>query len=311
MQWLLKLKRNQSDDLYDISVDVSLSSKTSFRLGGQAKAFVRPRSEKAVSDIMSFSSKEGVPLWVLGGGTNVLVHDDGLPGIVVGTSKLRDITWEIRGSDVYVFVDSGFALPELVAMTLKNGWSGLEFAAGIPGTVGGALAGNAGANGHAVGDLVEWVKTVEKNGEVIQWRQKDLVFSYRYSNIYSPDRIISQSCLKLKVSETRKVMDLFMEYKKRRKMQPIKKRTAGCVFKNPSPDMSAGMLLERAGCKGLIKGGACVSKEHANFIEVEGEAKASDVYSLIECCKKRVYEHFGVNLELEIKLFGGPWVYVE
>ncbi|MDN5319427.1 MAG: UDP-N-acetylmuramate dehydrogenase [Thermovirga sp.] len=311
MQWLSKLKRNQSDDYYEIYENVSLSSKTSFRLGGPAKVYVCPRSEKAVSDIMSFSSKEDVPLWVLGGGTNVLVHDDGLPGIVVGTSKLRDITWEIRGSDVYVFVYSGFALPELVAIALKNGWSGLEFAAGIPGTVGGALAGNAGANGRAVGDLVEWVKTVEKNGEVIQWEKNDLVFSYRYSNIYSPDRVISQSCLKLKVSETRKVMDLFMEYKKRRKMQPMKKRTAGCVFKNPSPDMSAGMLLERAGCKGLSKGGACVSNVHANFIEVEGDAKASDVYSLIECCKERVYACFGVSLELEIRLFGGPWVYVE
>jgi len=306
MQWLSKLKENLSGD---ISENLSLASITSFKVGGPAKVYICPRTERDISEIMSFSYREGIPLWVLGGGTNVLVHDNGLSGIVVGTSKLRGMTWEVKGSTVYVRVDSGVTLPELVAISLRNGWSGLEFAAGIPGTIGGALAGNAGANGEAVGYLAEWIRTVERDGRIIKWKKEDLKFSYRYSSVYSPSRVISQCCLKLAVSDRKKILERFMEYKKRRGFQPKNGRTAGCVFKNPSADVSAGMLLERAGCKGLTKGGAFVSREHANFIEVRGNARASDIYSLIEYCREKVYAYSGVVLELEIKLLGGPWVY--
>lgn len=283
-----------------VSFGTYLSGFTTLGVGGPAEFLARPETQQELSMLLAFSGEEGIPFWILGGGSNVLVSDKGLSGIIIQTGKLNGICWEQNSDAVLVTAESGAYLAALVGLSIKHGWSGLEFAAGIPGSIGGAIAGNAGVEDFSIGDLIRSVKIIDTCGKIIEKPRKDLLFSYRYSSLgFSGDPIVS-CCLVLQKNPPAEVAEKVRYFLSSRKSQPRGLKTAGCIFKNPQGN-SAGKLLDQAGCKGLSCGDAVVSSLHANFIENRGAATANDILKLISCCKERVMDFSGISLDREIR----------
>lgn len=280
-----------------------LNDMTTLGTGGPAEFLAKPLTQKDLVDILTFCHEEGFPFWLLGGGSNVLVPDEGLPGITIQTKGLNGIFWEEKGDSVIVYSGSGTFLASLLGLSLRRGWSGLEFTAGIPGTLGGALAGNAGADGFSLGDLVRNVKVIQEDGIVIDRPRHEIEFSYRFSSIGTEKVAISGCCLVLERSSPFEVAEEVRRFLSHRKGQPRGVKTAGCIFKNPD-GASAGKLLDEAGCKGMESGGAVVSMKHANFIENRGSASTKDILSLIERCRTKVFQNSGVKLVTEIRFLG-------
>lgn len=306
MNWLSKLERLFPSRLQR---DVPLAKKTSLGVGGPAQAFLQAVSLDDIVRITDFATEEDVPFSVIGGGTNILVHDRGIEGIVLSTLGLTEYDWKLPrpGDNSRIIAESGVPLARIVDLSGQLGWTGLEFATGIPGTIGGALAGNAGTEGKGLCDQLEWVETVEIGRGCRTWQKKELFSSYRQSCLGAPEKIVVRCGLFFRQTTANQVKAAIEAFRQKRRMQPRTAKTAGCVFKNPDTGISAGKLLDLAGCKELRSGGAQVSRVHANFLEVEQDAKARDIYTLITECRRRVYEMSGVWLELEIRLFGGPW----
>jgi UDP-N-acetylmuramate dehydrogenase len=254
--------------------------------------------------VMKWIGNNGMDFYVLGGGSNVLVTDGVLETPVVLTAEMTGIS--ARREAGYVFLDclAGTPLRKVLSLSVKNGWSGREFAAGIPGTVGGATAGNAGTARGSVGFAVESITTVERGGEVVKWSADEISWDYRSCSLFENHGRVAQSVtFRLHQSDRGKVARSVKAAMDDRKTQPAASRTAGCVFKNPPLD-SAGRLLDAAGCRGMRMGGAKVSETHANFIENMGESTARDILSLALACKKRVQDAFGTSLCFEIKTIG-------
>jgi UDP-N-acetylmuramate dehydrogenase len=196
----------------------------------------------------------------------------------------------------------------VVADSVKDGLTGAEFAVGIPGTLGGAMAGNAGTGGCSIGDLLEEVTTVESNGDIRTWKHGEFSHSYRHFSLASPTRFFAAckaSFRRASRAEIERGLDAFRQM---RINQPHGVKSAGCTFKNPPGD-SAGRLLDASGCKGLRIGGAAVSSVHANFIVNTGHAVGADVFELMRSCHDIVFRKTGISLELEIKLLGFPNVF--
>lgn len=278
-----------------------MSAHTSFRIGGPALLFATPRDPKTLADLLTFCHAEGVPWFVLGFGTNLLVSDRGFEGMVIHLRKGWD--WQrISGSTVEV--GPGQSLPKLARRVAAVGLSGLEFAAGIPGSIGGAIAMNAGAFGGSMAQVVERVECLTPTGEQMRLTASELNFAYRRSRVLDENLVVTKGVLALEAAapeEIRRRMAQSQAWRKQR--QPLSAPSAGSVFRNPPGD-AAGRLLEAAGCKRLRVGGAMVSPTHANFIVNTGDATARDVASLMTQVRTRVWEKFGVWLEPEITLLG-------
>lgn len=300
MRWLSRLSL---EIRHLFSFRTYLNDMTTLGTGGPAEFLARPLTQKDLVAILAFCREEGVPFWLLGGGSNVLVPDEGLPGITIQTKGLNEIFWEETGDSVLVYSGSGTFLASLLGLSLRRGWSGLEFTAGIPGTLGGALAGNAGADGFSLGDLVRNVRVIQEGGIVIDRPGDKIDFSYRFSSLGLEKVAISGCSLVLRKSTPSKVAEEARRFLSYRKGQPRGVKTAGCIFKNPE-GASAGKLLDEAGCKGMESGGAVVSMKHANFIENRGSASTKDILSLIELCRTKVFQNSGVNLVKEIRFLG-------
>lgn len=272
--------------------------------GGSCLWLAAPRSsEEAVSFVRSGAASEG-EVYVLGGGSNVLVQDGLLAAGVVSCSGMTAASFAGAGGFVSAWIEAGFPVKKLLALAVEKNLGGLEFLAGIPGTVGGALCGNAGAGGVSFAPLVERIEIVSRNGELRVWEAGELKWSYRASPWGSAAPfLITRAFLRIPYSTKDNIIRNIRHYSSLKKGQPIGAKTAGCVFKNP-PEGAAGMLLDRCGCKGLSVGGAFVSERHANFIENRGGASSSDIFALAEKCRARVRAAFGVKLEYEIKFFG-------
>lgn len=300
MRWRSRLN---SDIEPLFSFGENLKNLTTLGVGGASESIARPRKERDLRLLLAFCLREGLPLWVLGGGSNVLIKDEGLPGVTILTSLMNGIFWEERNDSVSVFAESGTLLTRVLAIALKRGWSGLEFSAGIPGTVGGALVGNAGAEGYSMGDVTRSVRIVERNCRMIEKRRSEIQFSYRFSSLGVDDSIISACQFELKRSSVAVVANRVREFLSKRKSQPKRVKTAGCIFKNPE-GWSAGKLLDETGCKGLRCGDASVSFLHANFFENHGNATSEDFFSLINNCRERVLNKTGIFLETEIRFMG-------
>jgi UDP-N-acetylmuramate dehydrogenase len=263
-----------------------------------------PFTKADLTAVMKWIGDCGMDFYVLGGGSNVLITDEVLETPVVLTTGMTGIS--VRRENGVVFLDcaAGTPLKEVLSLCVKNGWSGLEFAAGIPGTVGGAIAGNAGAANWFIGSAVESVTSVERGGAVVKWSAGEITWGYRKCSLFGDGGRVAQSVsFMLRESERGKVARSVKEAMESRKTQPAASRTAGCVFRNPPLD-SAGRLLDAAGCKGMKMGGAKVSEAHANFIENVGECTAHDILSLALTCKKMVRDAFGTSLCFEIKTIG-------
>jgi UDP-N-acetylmuramate dehydrogenase len=281
-----------------VRFDAPLAEYTSFRIGGPADVLVEPADAEDLVRLVAQASAQKLPMFVLGG-TNLLVRDKGIRGVVVSLAQLRSIKEE-PGSVLYA--EGGVGMPTLIGFAIRRSLAGLEWAAGIPGTVAGCVVMNAGTRLGEMKDSVKAVRIVTPAGTVLDYPARDIVFRYRRAEL--PTGIVAGVWLQLKPgvrSDIEKVVKDYLHY--RRNTQPLALPSAGCVFKNP-PNDSAGRIVEAAGLKGAHVGDAEVSQKHANFIVNQGHASAKDVLALIRKVRARVARKTGVKLELELKVVG-------
>lgn len=275
---------------------------TSFRVGGPADTFVKPKNVADLKRVLILARSWGKPITVVGAGSNLLVRDGGIRGIVVRVGEgFGEVGFEGSG----LHAGAGLKLPALVLWAATRGLAGLEFAAGIPGSVGGAVVTNAGAFGGSIADVIRAVTVVDPGGEEHAFPKEALGLVYRGSRFRSDKEfILTGARFELVPDRPDAVLRrLRTNQEARRFTQPVQTRSAGSIFKNPPGDY-AGRLLDACGCKGLSVGGAQVSEVHANFIVNLGEASAGDVLRLIEELRSRVEERFGIHLELEVEVLG-------
>jgi UDP-N-acetylmuramate dehydrogenase len=283
-----------------VTPDEPLAPHTWFRLGGPAAYLARPRDSAEVVALIRTCREKDVPFRVLGGGSNVLVRDQGFPGLVIQLESpaFSDVT--IEGGKV----EAGSAVPltALISQTARAGLAGLEVLTGIPGTVGGALRGNSGGRQGAIGTFVRRVTVVDDSGEITAREREDLRFEYRSSDLDEPIILSAQFELEPEDPEAvvRRMRRIWIIKKEN---QPYGHQSSGCIFKNPTPELSAGTLIERAGLKGQRIGGAEVSDRHANFIIAQPGTRSSDVLELIDLVRQKVRQQFGHELELQIKIW--------
>ena len=290
--------------------DVPLAPFTTFRVGGPADWVVRATNAAEVRSTIAAARASGLPIAVLGGGSNVLVADAGVRGVVI-----RVHGGEVAAAgDGLVRADAGLTINGLVRWTINRGVAGLEAWAGTPGTVGGAIYGNAHFKGRMIGELVEGVEVVSGDGHVVRIGAAEMEFGYDCSRLQRTGEILLSADFRVGAgdpAELRAVARESLAFRKR--TQPLEAASAGCIFQNPDPAVdrvpdgipaSAGALVDRAGLKGAREGAARVSPTHGNFIVNEGGATAADIRRLIERCRREVRERFGVDLRDEIVYLG-------
>jgi UDP-N-acetylmuramate dehydrogenase len=283
---------------------------TTFKIGGTADCLVTADEAGEVQRVVSVARESGVPVTVLGGGSNVVIADEGIRGLVV----------RLRGGDVRqieggrVRADAGVTINGLVRWTITHGLAGLEAWAGTPGTVGGAIFGNAHFQGRNISDLVDHVTLLGEDAEPEVVRPVEMEFGYDFSRLHRTREVVLSADFRVTIGAPdalRAVARESLAYRKR--TQPLASPSAGCIFQNPDPardrvpdgiPCSAGALVDRAGLKGAREGQARVSPTHANFIVNEGQATAADVRELIGRCKREVRRQFGVELREEIVFLG-------
>jgi UDP-N-acetylmuramate dehydrogenase len=284
----------------DVRREEPLHRHVSFRIGGPAEVLVAPRSAEELRAAARILFGAGVPFAVLGRGSNILISDRGVRGVVLKIGHGLD---RARWSGNGVTAEAGAGLPALAMRAAEKGLGGLEFAAGIPASVGGAVAMNAGAHGHSMDEVTESVTVLRPNGEAT-WRTEDLGFAYRASRLQSELGIVIDVTLRLAPADPERVRALLGRWLDHRaRTQPIGPPSSGCIFRNPAGD-AAGRLIDAAGAKGLRRGGVAVSNIHANYVINAGGGRADDVLALAELVRARVRSQFGVDLELEVKLLG-------
>lgn len=284
-------------DIGKIEENVSLKKCTTYRTGGVARCIVFPKNVRSLSTLLGFLKERGVPHKVIGNGSNLLFSDNDYEGILIKLSEFDKVKFISRRK---VRVGAGYSLIKLSLLTAKKGLTGLEFAAGIPGTVGGAIYMNAGAYKSDMGYVVESVKVLTPKLKVITLVNKEMDFHYRSSFLQShPGYICLEVVLSLKPGKKEAIEELIRERRQRRlESQPLEYPSAGSVFRNP-PDNFAGKLIEDAGFKGLKHGGAMVSDKHANFIVNYQDATSSDIKYLIDLCHDKVLEEYGIDMKIE------------
>jgi UDP-N-acetylmuramate dehydrogenase len=279
----------------NIAFDEPLSGHCSFGIGGPAELFLSVTEVRLLAESLAFCRERSLPYFVLGKGTNVLAPDSGVRGMVICV-RAGSVLFDRNR----VVAQAGAPLQKLTRMVAARGLAGMEFAVGIPGSIGGAAIMNAGAHGGWIGGLIEAVSLVESSGQEVRLGKSDLQFGYRESNLRHFLGIILEVTLIFREDDPLAIKDRMERFLLlRRSSQPIRCRSAGSVFKNVGGE-AAGKLIDLAGCKGMRRGGAIVSQKHANFIINRGGATYSDVKALIEDVKEKVREAHGVELELEI-----------
>ena len=281
--------------------EVSMKNYTSFKVGGPAELFLSPEDAGQTAKLVRFCEKEEIPVFVLGKGSNLLVSDRGIKGAVIYTGKQCGISMVNENT---VRAQSGASLAQLCTFALENSLSGLEFAYGIPGTVGGAVFMNAGAYGGEMKDVLlnsEYVSTDGTSGEI---DNEAMELSYRHSAYENSNLVITAASVRLAPADRNEIKSTMNDILARRKeKQPLEYPSAGSTFKRPEGNF-AGALIEQCGLKGVSVGGAQVSEKHAGFIINRGGATAADILSLIKHVQARVKAQTGVSLETEIRLIG-------
>lgn len=293
-----------------VRFDERMAPHSTIRIGGPVDAFVLPRDIETLKSVMRWAVESEIPHLFLGWGSDTLVRDGGVRGVVINTAqgfKRIEIACE-SGDDVFVTAESGVSTSTLVHFATENSLSGVEGLAGIPGTVGGNIITNAGTSLGSISDVVDEITIVDRQLKELTIKRKALEFSYRRLKLPRSTAVI-RTLLKLRrgnCQEIKQKIGVFLE--KRRQTQPVGVLTLGCIFKNPQKDgkksSSAGGLIDEAGLKEIRVGKARVSDVHANFIINEGGATARDVEVLIGLIRERVKEKFGILLEPEIHVVG-------
>ena len=283
-----------------LTFQAPLRDLTTFRVGGPARVLARPEDVGEIQALLSAARGEGWPVVVLGGGSNLLFDDAGFNGLVI---KLGPGFAGLEGEGYLVRAGAAAASADLLAWVLARDLGGLEGLAGLPGSVCGAVAGNAGAGPEGLGRAVAGLLILDGTGQVRTVQAVDLNFAYRRVEGLPIGAVILSVEFALTPRSAGEIRTRLEEFRARRRVQPLGGRSAGCVFKNP-PSLSAGQLIDQCGFKGQRVGGARVSEAHANFILAEDGAAASDILSLIDRIRRSVLARHGLTLELELKVIG-------
>ncbi|MCQ2979198.1 MAG: UDP-N-acetylmuramate dehydrogenase [Clostridia bacterium] len=296
-----KLKEFLNDE--EIRVDELLSKHTTYKIGGKADIFVMPSSNEKVRDCIKLAKENNIDFYILGRGSNVLASDDGFRGIVI---NLADKFSNIDINDTCLTAQAGASIISASVRAQKAGLTGLEFVCGVPGTVGGAVAMNAGCYGSEMSNVLVKCKVVNDKNEIIELSKDDLDMSYRHTNIEEKNYVLLEATMQLEKGDAEQIKEKMNELNERRKkVQPLEYPNAGSVFKRPNiENCYPGQLIEEAGFKGFKIGGAEVSTMHANFIVNAGDAKAKEVWEIISEIKAKVKEMSNIDLELEQKILG-------
>jgi UDP-N-acetylmuramate dehydrogenase len=285
-----------------ILTEEPLSLHTYFRIGGPAEVMVYPAGLEDLKALLKVARDEAIPLLILGGGSNVLVLDGGVRGLVINLSRTF-LELEVSGEQIRC--GASVRTSRLLAFSAMSSLTGLEGLSGVPGTVGGAIKGNAGTPLGAIVDHLDWIRLVDGLGEEQHLTREELGPVYRHCTIPAGSAIV-EACFTLRRGRAAEIRGTISTLLARRNLtQPVEVRSAGCFFKNPPGDF-AGRLVEQAGLKGLRRGGAQISEKHGNFIVNLGGATAADVLWLIERARALVMVKTGVELELEIQVVGSP-----
>ncbi len=319
MQKQMMLKEIFDREIFrgELKFNEPLSHHTSLKIGGPADIMIFPEDVVSLKNALIAAKRENFPVFVIGAGTNILVKDGGVDGVVVSLREFKSIEI-IRNMEkiaphfplnsnhedfAALFVGAGRSLPALIDFTEESGFSGIEPLAGIPGSFGGAVYMNAGSFGVEIKDVIVSVALMKNNGEISILPKEDIKFSYRKSGL-PDDAVIVSANIVLWKDSPENVSNRVKEFlKKKRETQPLGKHSAGCVFKNPSSGY-AGRLIEEAGCKGMKRGGVEVSAVHANYFVGKKGASSKDFIELMEAVKKKVRDFCGITLEPEIKIVG-------
>ncbi len=281
----------------------SLAGLTSYRVGGQAQWYAAPRTWDDLSAVFDWYQQQDLPLMLLGAGSNLLISDRGIEGLVLCTRYLRHAQYD--ADKAHITAAAGEPIARLAWQAAKRGWRGLEWAVGIPGTVGGAVVMNAGAHSQCVADCLLNTKVVSPCGTLETWMSQALHYSYRTSALQGNSRLVLEATFQLQSGFSREEVMATTNQNlwQRKTSQPYDKPSCGSVFRNPQP-YAAGWLIEQLGLKGYRIGEAEVSHRHANFILNCGNAKADDIFRLIHHVQEQVESHFALLLEPEVRILG-------
>jgi UDP-N-acetylmuramate dehydrogenase len=285
--------------------DEPMSRHTSMRVGGPADALVFPGSLEELSRVCKILQYFQTPFVPIGNGTNLIVKDGGYRGTVISLKDIKNISLTERAAkQAALYADAGIALSEIVLLTAEKALTGMEFCAGIPGSIGGAVKMNAGAYGTEIKDTIETVGLINGSGEIQECKRDMLKFSYR--NLDLPESaIITGASFLLNRGIKKQIQTRIKEIMGMRKTKhPLEYYNAGSIFKNPAGGISAGQIIDELGLKGTQIGGAKISEKHGNFIVNVSNAKAIDIIALIDMVKKKVREDRGIDLETEVKIIG-------
>lgn len=285
----------------EIFYNEPMKNHTSYGIGGPAEAFINPHNYEDLLKIINYSKQNSVPICFIGSGSNLLVSDKGIKGIVISPKKSFK---RLEFKENIIFAESGVMLGSLVRKSTKRNLTGLESLIGVPGTLGGALVMNAGAFGSEISNFLKSVSLITSDGNLINLKADQILFEYRYSNFKDEEFILSAT-----FELSKETPDIIYQKKQiaskgRKTNQPLKYRSAGSIFKNPNSKFAAGYLIEKVGLKGHRVGNAEISDHHANFFINHGNATSNDIIKLIKIAKEKVLNQFNINLELEVKLIG-------
>lgn len=287
----------------NILFDEPMAKHTTFKVGGPAECYIKVDDIKELRNILKFAKDNDVPITILGNGSNVLVLDKGIRGIVLNI-KFNKIEMMNLGEKIFANIGAGVKISVFGHVLLKNEITGFEELSGIPGTIGGAVRMNAGAHGKEFKDIITTVTCMDYDGNIKQFENKDMHFEYRRSMLKDKKYIVLEVSMQFQKGKEKDIKGKMEEYLAyRREKQPIEYPSAGSTFKRGT-DFITAKLIDEAGLKGYSIGGAEVSEKHAGFIINKGNATAKDILDLIEYVKNTIYEKFDKKIELEIEIMG-------
>jgi UDP-N-acetylmuramate dehydrogenase len=285
----------------EIRLNEPLAPYTTWKIGGPADIFIVPATKEKLVVCIQLLNRHNIPWLVIGRGSNLLVRDQGFRGAVLKINKTLE---HFRFEGTLVYAGAACSFVKLSRMAAKEGLTGLEFAGGIPGSVGGAVYMNAGAHGSDVSHILKQAEIVLQTGELIIMQRVDLHYAYRHSLLHNVPGVVTEAVFELWEGDRKEIAGAMAAYRDRRiRTQPLQQPSAGSVFRNPEQDHAA-RLIEAAGLKGLRVGGAEVSVKHANFIVNIGQATAQDVLSLIDLIQTAIKQQFGIQLVPEVLVVG-------
>lgn len=293
---------NINEDLGDFFYNEPMLNHTSFCVGGPAKLLIKPKNEDSLIEIMREIKRNDYKFYILGNCTNVIVKDNGFDGIIIKLkNKLNDIK-KVGNTEIYA--GAGVSLKKVSEFAMENSLTGLEFAHGIPGSLGGGVVMNAGAYDGEIKNVIKSVRLLDKNLKIIELSAEEMNFSYRHSLVQERDLIVLGATFALSHGDKNVIKEKYEEFDRRRaEKQPLDKPSAGSTFKRPT-GYFAGKLIDDSGLRGFTHNGAGVSEKHCGFVVNKDHASAKDVLETIEIVQKVVQDKFGVKMEREVKIIG-------